>query len=105
VSVLFGAAFAPASFAFVLLMPGMLFLGVHSVAVQFLNSIGYPISVVIIWGACSVFNIVVNLWAIPRYGIAGASLVSSVSYFLAFFFVVRVIYRTAQDFPAPEASS
>jgi O-antigen/teichoic acid export membrane protein len=105
VSVLFGAAFAPASFAFVLLMPGMLFLGVHSVAVQFLNSIGYPVSVVIIWGASSVFNIIVNLWAIPRYGIAGASLVSSVSYFLAFFFVVWVIYRTAQDFPAPEASS
>jgi O-antigen/teichoic acid export membrane protein len=104
VSLLFGAEFTPASFAFVLLMPGMLFLGVHSVAVQFLNSIGYPRSVVIIWGACSIFNIVANLWAIPHYGIAGASLVSSISYFLAFFFVLWVIYRTAQALPAPEAS-
>ncbi|MGA9977915.1 MAG: flippase [Candidatus Sulfotelmatobacter sp.] len=95
VHLLFGAAFLPAAMAFVFLMPGMLFLGVNSVAVQFLNSIGYPKSVVIIWGSCSVFNICVNLWAIPQYGIVGASIVSSISYFLAFFFILEVIRRTS----------
>ena len=77
-------------------MPGMLFLGIHMVAVQLLNSIGYPKSVVIIWGLFSLFNVMVNLWAIPHYGIAGASVVSSISYFLAFAFVMWVIYRTSR---------
>ena len=80
--------------AFMFLMPGMLFLGINTVAVQFLNSIGYPKVVVIIWGLCSLGNILANLWVIPRYGITGASLVSSVSYFAAFFFVNRVIRNT-----------
>ena len=96
VRLLFGSAFLPASLSFVLLMPGMLFLGIHMVAVQLLNSIGYPKSVVIIWGLCSLFNVMVNLWAIPHYGIAGASVVSSISYFLAFAFVMWVIYRTSR---------
>ncbi len=75
----------------------MLFLGIHAVSVQFLNSIGYPIIVVVIWGVGSLFNIVVNLWAIPRYGIAGASVVSSISYFLVFLFVLGVIYREGRN--------
>jgi O-antigen/teichoic acid export membrane protein len=91
VHLLFGAAFLPAALAFILLMPGMLFLGINSVAVQFLNSIGYPKSVVVVWGLCCVFNICVDVWAIPHFGIAGASVVSSVSYFLAFFFIFRII--------------
>jgi O-antigen/teichoic acid export membrane protein len=91
---LLGPAFLPASLPFVLLLPGMLFLGIHAVVVQFLNSIGYPKSVVFIWGISSVMNVALNVWAIPRYGIAGASLVSSFSYFLAFFLIVWVIYNT-----------
>jgi O-antigen/teichoic acid export membrane protein len=97
VKVFFGTAFLPASWCFVLLMPGMLFLGIHAVSVQFLNSIGYPKSVVIIWGLGSLFNIMVNLWAIPRFGIAGASIVSSISYFLVFAFVTSVIYEKGRE--------
>jgi stage V sporulation protein B len=96
VRLLFGAAFLPAASAFILLAPGMLFLSIHSVTVQFLNSIGYPRIVVVIWGLCSFLNIAVNLWAIPRFGISGASVVSSVCYFLAFFFVLQVIRQTAR---------
>lgn len=101
VRLLFGEAFLPAALAFALLMPGMLFLGIHSVAVQFLNSIGFPLTVVYIWGTCTAFNIIVNLWAIPRHGIAGASIVSSVSYFLAFAAVMQVIRRTARQMDDP----
>jgi enterobacterial common antigen flippase len=97
VHLLFGAAFLPAARAFVLLMPGMLFLGVNCVAVQFLNSVGYPKSVVFIWGLCSVFNICLNLWAIPHHGIVGAAIVSSVSYFLAFSLILEVIRRTSLE--------
>jgi O-antigen/teichoic acid export membrane protein len=96
VRILFGPAFLPASLAFILLMPGMLFLGIHMVCVQFLNSIGYPKIVVVIWGLCSFLNIILNLWAIPTFGIAGASVVSSISYFFAFAGILWVIYRTGR---------
>ncbi len=105
VRLLFGASFLPAAGAFILLMPGMLFLGINAVAVQFLNSIGYPKIVVIIWGLCSIGNIGFNLWVIPRYGIAGASLVSSISYFLAFLFINRVIRRTGSQLRAVNGAS
>ncbi len=96
VRLMFGTAFAPSSTAFVLLAPGIFFLGLHSVSVQLLNSIGYPKSVVGIWGICALLNIGANFWAIPRFGIAGASAVSSACYFLAFLFVLIVIATTAR---------
>jgi O-antigen/teichoic acid export membrane protein len=101
IRILFGETFLPAKMAFVLLMPGMLFLGVQAVAIQFLNSVGCPAGVVWIWGLCTVFNIGVNLWAIPHYGISGASLVSSASYFLAFSLVLWTIWRIARGLHSP----
>jgi O-antigen/teichoic acid export membrane protein len=94
VRLLFGVAFIPAASAFVLLMPGMLFLSMHAVAVQFLNSIGLPRQVVINWSICCAANFLVNLWVIPRYGIAGASVVSSFSYLLALILNSDVIRRS-----------
>jgi O-antigen/teichoic acid export membrane protein len=98
VRILFGPPFMPAALAFILLMPGMLFLGLNMVGVQFLNSMGYPKSVVLVWAACTIVNIAANVWAIPHYGIAGASAVSTVSYFLAFFFNNQIIRRTEARF-------
>jgi O-antigen/teichoic acid export membrane protein len=97
VRLLFGVAFLPAAQAFVLLMPGMLFLGVESVTVQFLNSIGFPRIVVVIWALCTVFNVTLNLWAIPHYSIAGAAVTSSLSYFLAFVLIVKVIRKHGRE--------
>lgn len=90
---LFGQAFEQSSLAFVLLLPGIFFLGMHSVIVQFLNGIGYPKSVVYIWGFCAALNITANWFVIPRFGIAGASVTSSISYLLAFLMVALVILR------------
>jgi len=96
VRLLLGPAFLPAALPFVLLLPGMLFLGIHAVVVQLLNSIGYPKSIVVIWGSCCIINVALNVWAIPQYGIAGASVVSSFSYFSAFFLIVWVICKTRE---------
>lgn len=90
---LFGHAFEQSSLAFVLLLPGIFFLGMHSVIVQLLNGIGYPKSVVYIWGFCAVLNITANWFVIPRFGIAGASATSSISYLLAFLLVACVVLR------------
>ncbi len=103
VQMMFGTPFLPAVRAFVLLLPGILFLGIQTVMVQFLNSMGFPLSVVIAWFFSCLLNIGMNLWAIPRYGIRGASVVSSICYTLISLLVLTIIRKgkyTQQ--PAPQ---
>jgi O-antigen/teichoic acid export membrane protein len=94
IRIVFGQRFLPAAGAFLLLLPGVFFLGVEVVLVQFLNSLGFPRSVVGAWFVTCLLNIGANLWAIPRFGIAGASVVSSISYTLMFLFVLLTVYRS-----------
>jgi O-antigen/teichoic acid export membrane protein len=74
-------------------MPGTYFLGIETVMVQLLNSEGFPSVIVVAWIADTIINVGLNLWAIPRYGIAGASIVSSVCYFLMFLIVLAVAWK------------
>jgi len=93
VHLFFGAAFLPAVPAFIWLMPGIFFLSIETVIVQFLNSIGFPKTVVIAWALCCGANIGLNLWAIPAYGIMGASVVSSICYTLISVLVGVIWFR------------
>jgi len=89
----FGRDFLPAVSPFAWLMPGTYFLGIETVMVQLLNSEGYPRIVVVAWIVSTVFNVALNFWAIPRFGINGASVVSSVCYFLMFLTVWAVVWK------------
>ena len=100
VHLLFGKAFAPSVPAYLWLVPGLLFLSIHTVSVQFLNSIGYPMSVVWIWTGCALLKIGANIWAIPRYGIAGAAASSSLCYLVAAVLVLAVIRLELRRGPA-----
>jgi O-antigen/teichoic acid export membrane protein len=93
ISIAFGRSFLPAVSPFVWLMPGIYFLGIETVMVQLLNSEGFPRIIVAAWIVDTVINVALNFWAIPRYGIAGASIVSSVSYFLMFLIVCTVVWK------------
>jgi O-antigen/teichoic acid export membrane protein len=93
ISIAFGRSFLPAVAPFVWLMPGIYFLGIETVMVQLLNSEGFPPIIVAAWIADTVVNVAVNFWAIPRYGITGASVVSSVCYFLIFLLVSVVVWK------------
>jgi O-antigen/teichoic acid export membrane protein len=93
ISVAFGRNFLPAVSPFAWLMPGTYFLGIETVMVQLLNSDGFPPIIVVAWIADTVINIAMNFWAIPHYGITGASIVSSVCYFLMFLVVSAVVWK------------
>jgi O-antigen/teichoic acid export membrane protein len=93
ISVAFGRDFLPAVPPFVWLMPGTYFLGLETVMVQLLNSEGFPPIIVAAWIANTIVNIALNFWAIPRYGITGASIVSSACYFLMFLVVSVVVWK------------
>jgi O-antigen/teichoic acid export membrane protein len=93
ISLAFGRNFLPAAGPFAWLMPGTYFLGIETVMVQLLNSEGFPPIIVVAWIADTIVNVAVNFWAIPRYGITGASAVSSVCYFLIFLIVSGVVWK------------
>src|SRR5262249_38737173 len=93
ISFAFGANFLPGVSPFIWLMPGTYFLGIEIVLVQLLNSDGFPRIIVIAWIVDTIINVGLNLWAIPRYGITGASVVSSVCYFLMFLIVSAVVWQ------------
>jgi len=93
ISITFGRNFLPAAAPFAWLMPGTYFLGIETVMVQLLNSEGFPRIIVGAWIVDTIVNVAVNFWAIPRYGITGASAVSSVCYFLIFLIVSAVVWK------------
>ena len=93
ISIAFGRNFLPAVAPFAWLMPGTYFLGIETVMVQLLNSEGFPSIIVAAWIVDTIINVALNFWAIPRYGITGASVVSSVCYFLMFLIVSAVVWK------------
>jgi O-antigen/teichoic acid export membrane protein len=93
ISMAFGRNFLPAASPFAWLMPGTYFLGLETVMVQLLNSEGFPSIIVVAWIVDTIVNVALNFWAMPRYGITGASIVSSVCYFLMFLIVSAVVWR------------
>lgn len=104
---LFGPEYQLAVSAFIWLLPGLYALGVEVVMVQFLNSMGYPKKVTLAWSACCIANVLLNLWAIPKWNIVGASIVSSICYAgisLYVWFAVRHVEDTPQSLISTEAA-
>jgi O-antigen/teichoic acid export membrane protein len=93
IQITFGRNFLPAVGPFVWLLPGIYFLGIETVLVQLLNSEGFPPVIVVGWVVATLVNISLNFWAIPHYGIAGASITSSVCYTLMFVIIAVVVWR------------
>jgi len=94
IQLVFGKSFLPAVAPFIWLMPGSFFLSIEIVVVQYLNSLGFPKVIAYSWLVVTALNIGINLWAIPAYGINGAAIVSTVTYFLIFLFILAVIYSS-----------
>jgi O-antigen/teichoic acid export membrane protein len=93
IQLVFGKSFLPAAPPFIWLMPGSFLLGIETVIVQYLNSLGFPRIIAYAWLLVTALNIGINLWAIPAYGINGAAVVSTICYSLVFVLVLAVIYR------------
>jgi O-antigen/teichoic acid export membrane protein len=91
VRILFGRPFLPAADVFPWLVPGIFMIGVEIATVQFLNSVGYPKILVGVWASSVLVDVLLNLWAIPHFGIRGAALVRSISDTVALIGVLLII--------------
>jgi O-antigen/teichoic acid export membrane protein len=83
VALLYGPAFLPAVTALWWLLPGIWAYGVTNQIATQLASSGMPWSAVWIWIPPLLLNVALNLFWIPRWGIVGASVSSTLCYGLA----------------------
>ena len=92
VGLLFGVRFEGAVPAFRALLPGIWFLSVETLLVQYLNGLGMRPAILWGWAAALVLNLALNLLWIPRHGILGAALASTLAYaFMAWFVAALVL--------------
>ncbi|PKK89206.1 MAG: hypothetical protein CVV64_15470 [Candidatus Wallbacteria bacterium HGW-Wallbacteria-1] len=105
VRIAFGEAFVPAARALVWLMPGTLLLGLETVAVQFLCSTTLPHSVTLWWAIGLIVNLAVNIHAIPKYGITGAAISSTIAYSIVAILVFGTIYFRIRELGILKPSS
>jgi len=77
---LFGSAFLAAATAYRLLMPGIVCISMTSVLSSYISSIKIPLRSIAVYFAMSAANLALNLIWLPRLGIRGASLASTVCY-------------------------
>lgn len=96
VRLLYGESFLPAVPAFLWLLPGIVALGANTILMNYFAAEGIP--PVAVWspGVASVVNVGLNLFLLPRMGIAGASLASTIAY--ATMLVLSMVYlRSRQE--------
>lgn len=79
----FGVRFAPAYFPFILLLPGVAIMSVAKVLAGDLVGRGKPEAGTIAAAASLLLTVVLDLLLIPRFGINGAAIASSLSYIAA----------------------
>jgi O-antigen/teichoic acid export membrane protein len=82
---LFGADFTAAYLPLVLLLPGLLALGIQRVCGPPILRQGRPGRMAAVYGLGLIANLALNLLLIPRWGINGAAIASTLSYSLGAF--------------------
>jgi len=109
VPLVYGAQFRSASAALILLLPGVFFLALETVLMNFFAGEGSPRIVYLAPLVGLALNFVANLFAIPRWGINGAAITSSAAYVLVFLFALNSYLRStnsrlAEVFVRPQTS-
>jgi O-antigen/teichoic acid export membrane protein len=89
----YGEAFGPATFQFLILLPGAVMMGLQMMLSQHLVGIGKIEPLPYFWIATFLVSVTLNLWLIPEYGAIGAAMVSSVAYFLIFTLTLAYFHR------------
>ena len=81
---LFGSGYLVGTMAFRILLIGVLFNMLSELNNQYLIGTGFPKQVFWVMFFGSILNVVLNIFLIPKYGLSGAAVATSLSYFLMF---------------------
>ena len=88
ITILFGSSFLPASEAFLILLPGTFFLGLEVIIASDIAGRGYPWPAALAWIPILIMNVIGYTTLIPRYGINGAAVSSTISFLTIFAFIL-----------------
>jgi O-antigen/teichoic acid export membrane protein len=94
VALLYGRSFLPAVPALIWLMPGIVMLSINTIYMNYFASIGMPLITIYSPASAAILNIVLNIKLIPKYGIVGASIASTVAY--GMMFAISLVYLTSK---------
>jgi O-antigen/teichoic acid export membrane protein len=83
----YGARFADATIQFLILLPGVFFISLESVLVQYFTGTGLPAIIPWFWIITVAFNVGLNLAFVPAFGARAAAINSTASYALIFILV------------------
>jgi O-antigen/teichoic acid export membrane protein len=89
----YGARFADATIQFLILLPGVFFISLESVLVQYFTGTGLPAIIPWFWIITVIFNVGLNLAFVPAFGARAAAVNSTASYALIFFLVAAYFGR------------
>jgi O-antigen/teichoic acid export membrane protein len=90
---LYGPAFLPALVPMLMLLPGVVFLAVTKILSTYIVGRGRPLIDSLVAVSALMFTVILDLRFIPVWGIAGAALASTFSYFLTFLIALLIFTR------------
>lgn len=85
---IYGSQFLPSHKAFIMLLPGVVFLSIESILVQFITSISFPWSIVLIWLGSLILKVALSSQLVPLMGMMGIGISWNVTYFFVFVAIV-----------------
>lgn len=92
IRILFGHQFAPCHHILILLLPGFILLSLESIFVQFINSITFPWSIVMIWLTSLCMKGALSLTLIPTMGIKGIGISWNATYLFIFIAILINVF-------------
>jgi O-antigen/teichoic acid export membrane protein len=93
VKIAFGNAFLPSAPIVLWMLPGVFFLSLTTILSQHLAAMGFPKSLVIIWGISFIVVILSSVILIPLFSGIGATMALSITYALLFFMVLGLTLK------------
>ena len=97
INIVYTSAFAAAYLPLLALLPGVVLLGGAKVLTNEISGRGYPQYNSIGSGASLVLTVIFDLLLIPRYGVLGASLASTISYGMIFLLALAFYRRVVRQ--------
>jgi O-antigen/teichoic acid export membrane protein len=89
----YGPRFADATVQFLILLPGVFFISLESVLVQYFTGTGLPRQIPAFWIVTVTVNLALNLALVPVWGARAAAIDSTISYVLIFILVTGYFWR------------
>lgn len=96
IEIFFGQSFLPAVKPLIFILPGIIAFGIGGVLAADLSGRGRPEFAIYSASTCLVSNIILNILLIPKFGISGAAIASSIAYWLDTFIIIFAFLKISK---------